>query len=123
MSLALSTLTLDEFAFLSLEQFGVLVIDPHHTFVEGTIYEVVNIQNISKQLVPVSVKEAPGSESPFFQPFGQIRLYPGMQFTVEEDRIDLAELEEIAKKKLITYRRFQQLVGHTTTGGGGSGSA
>lgn len=122
MSLALSTLTLDEFAFLSLAEFGVLVIDPHHTFNEGTIYEVVNIQNISRQLVPISVQEVVGSESPFFEPFGQIRLYPSMQFTVEEYRIDLAELEAIARKGLITYRRFQQLVGHTTTSGtSGSG--
>jgi hypothetical protein len=113
---ALSTMTLAEYEALTLEFFYSLPIDPSGSFVEGVIYDLVEIRNIERQMVPVTVLEAPGSESLFFEPYGQITLYPGRGIIVEEDRVDLAELEQIAKKGKISVRRFQQLVGHTTTG-------
>lgn len=117
MSLALSTLKINELAALGLEDLAVLVIDPHH-FNPGILYDLIEITNISKQLIPIKVNV--DDLSPFFISKGTVTLYHEQRIAVEQDRVDLASLRSIANKKLITYRFFQQLVGFATTAGPGS---
>lgn len=68
--------------------------------------ELIEVQNISNQLVHVFVAESQTDSD--FESFGLIALYVGRKITVESERIDRAQIEDIAKKGLISFYIYEQ---------------
>jgi hypothetical protein len=114
MGLALFTLTLDDLASLGLDGLSTLPLvadDPitgatDSTGTDETItYDLVEIRNISQQLVPILIQA--DESSPFFRASGNIYLQPGIVISVEPDRTDITQLKAIQKKGLITVRDYR----------------
>lgn len=68
----------------------------------------VTITNVSKQSIPILVNAIAATlanESSTIAPSAacQLSITPGAQATIERQRIDLAQLDQLRRKNLITY--------------------
>ena len=82
------------------------------------LVQVVEIQNVGTHNIPIHVE--PLANSPFFVPSGTIPIKPGTKITVEYSRIDIRQLQNLAKAKLINYTLYNRQVQQITPGSTGA---
>jgi hypothetical protein len=74
----------------------------------STLLNVINVKNISKQVVPIPVKAR--SSSPITTFSGTLQLQAEGSFEAEDDRFDIAQLRSQANLGLISYEQTRRLV-------------
>lgn len=69
---------------------------------------LVNVTNISGQVIPILINSISAdtasaqSDIPAAQA-EQMFIQPGVGFAIEQSRVDIGQLEQLARKKLITF--------------------
>ena len=86
-----------------------------------TYVNVFNIKNICKQIVIINVKEK--KFSPIFTKSGGIQIASGASLVVEDDRISIKQLNQMANNKTIKFDRTKQRVEIIEPSTGSSGSS
>jgi len=109
-----STLTLAQFAALeNLVPFSIDEIISDGSGSSGhtstyAIIDIIHVFNVSQENILLHIEELIGS--PYFRGKGFIQLKVGSSFTIEEERLDLGALINIAKKnKIIWFRNKQKI--------------
>lgn len=85
-----------------------------------TLVNVVEISNISNQVIPVNVKKVSGS--PFFDASGLISLSSKNKIVVEAARVDLKQLQSLAKQKLLHIEEYRKAADVIANQSGSSGA-
>jgi hypothetical protein len=72
-----------------------------------TIIPVIEITSI-KQVIVINVE--PFSSSQLYTESGPTRLDTGASITIEDNRVDIKQLNNLANQKLISYTRYNKKV-------------
>lgn len=85
-----------------------------------TLVNVVEISNISNQTIPLNIKRVSGS--PFFDASGLISLTSKNKILVETSRVDLRQLQSLAKQKLLHLEEYKRAADVIANQSGSSGA-
>jgi len=85
-----------------------------------TLVNVVEITNISTQSIPINVKKVSGS--PFFAQSGQISIASTNKMVVESSRVDMKQLQSLAKKRLLHLEEYKKAADIIASQSGTSGA-